>query len=75
MTFHRSSVAGFRTVEMSGFDPSRSRAPGAGVRNSFSLPCPLSERPKTDADIFTVRRFFGTFLHKKVQEKRVARGS
>ncbi|WP_300925020.1 hypothetical protein, partial [uncultured Alistipes sp.] len=32
-------------------------------------PCPLSERPKTDAAIFTVQKLFGTFLHKKVQEK------
>jgi len=56
-------------VEMAGVRPSRERAPGAGVRNSVSLPCPLSERPKTDAAIFTVQRFFGTFLRKKVQEK------
>ena len=57
-------------VEMAGFRSSRERAPGAGVRNSVSLPCPLSERPKTDAAIFTVQKLFGTFLHKKVQEKR-----
>ena len=57
-------------VEMAGFRSSRERAPGAGVRNSVSLPCPLSERPKTDAAIFTVQRFFGTFLHKKVREKK-----
>ncbi|WP_302273302.1 hypothetical protein, partial [uncultured Alistipes sp.] len=43
---------------------------GAGVRNSVSLPCPLSERPKTDAAIFTVQKLFGTFLHEKVQEKK-----
>ena len=54
---------------MAGFRPSRERAPGAGVRNSVSLPCPLSERPKTDAAIYTVQKLFGTFLHKKVQEK------
>ena len=56
-------------VEMAGFHSSRERAPGAGVRNSVSLPCPLSERPKTDAAIYTVQKLFGTFLHKKVQEK------
>ena len=55
---------------MAGFRPSRERAPGAGVRNSVSLPCPLSEQPKTDAAIYTVQRLFGTFLHKKVQEKK-----
>ncbi len=54
---------------MAGFRSSRERAPGAGVRNSVSLPCPLSERPKTDAAIFTVQKLFGTFLHKKVREK------
>ena len=58
-----------RLVEMAGFHSSRERAPGAGVRNSVSLPCPLSERPKTDAAIYTVQKLFGTFLHKKVQEK------
>ncbi len=58
-----------RLVEMAGFRSSRERAPGAGVRNSVSLPCPLSERPKTDAAIYTVQKLFGTFLHKKVQEK------
>ena len=57
-------------VEMAGFHSSRERAPGAGVRNSVSLPCPLSERPKTDAAIYSVQKLFGTFLHKKVREKK-----
>ncbi|WP_304730403.1 hypothetical protein, partial [uncultured Alistipes sp.] len=45
-------------------------APGAGVRNSVSLPCLLSEQVKTDAAIYTVQKLFGTFLHKKVREKK-----
>ena len=56
-------------VGMAGFRSSRERAPGAGVRNSVSLPCLLSEQVKTNAAIYTVQRLFGTFLHKKVQEK------
>ncbi len=60
----------FRTRGNGGVSFVEGASARSGCSEQRSLPCPLSERPKTDAAIFTVQKLFGTFLHKKVQEKR-----
>ena len=62
----------FRTRGNGGVSFVEGASARSGCSEQRSLPCPLSERPKTDAAIFTVQKLFGTFLHKKVQEKKEA---
>ena len=60
----------FRTRGNGGVSFVEGASARSGCSEQRSLPCPLSERPKTDAAIYTVQKLFGTFLHKKVQEKK-----